>query len=398
MKLKISSVSSNWKKFQEKSTAKKELQHLKAKTVIESNTNLKRISTNYKTNQKASVDIKNINHKKDNTKNLLMSKKEVKVITDAESEKSKNNKPKKSLEENPIVNSDEINENYDYLSEKNLLLCVLNEVTKDYESEEFIPKFNSNCSGNIANVEADENSDESDSFFNTENEHFNNNTPILKLFKSFDKIEGCKVSKSSKQKVGKYVGIDCEMVGVGESGVKSILARVSIINYFGVLIYDEFVLPTDEVTDYRTNYSGITPELLKNGKDFNEVQNEVKEILKDKVIIGHSLKFDFKSLKLKFPSKTLRDTALYLPIKQYYLEHPENKTKNKQFGLKLKSPSLKFLGQHLLGIKGFQEDNGMGHNSIDDSRVSMLIYRKFKKEWENFCNAGLTNGKISNNT
>src|SRR5699024_8434209 len=53
------------------------------------------------------------------------------------------------------------------------------------------------------------------------------------------------------------VAIDCEMVGAGFAGNHSLLARVSIVNLFGHCIYDKFVKPLEEVTDYRTEVSGI---------------------------------------------------------------------------------------------------------------------------------------------
>lgn len=62
--------------------------------------------------------------------------------------------------------------------------------------------------------------------------------------------------------------MDCEMVGVGPKGEDSILARVSIVNHFGVCLYDTFVLPREKVTDYRTFVSGVTPENLATGKYF----------------------------------------------------------------------------------------------------------------------------------
>lgn len=58
------------------------------------------------------------------------------------------------------------------------------------------------------------------------------------------------------------------MVGVGEGGKDSILARVSVVNHFGQCVFDKFVKPREPVTDYRTHVSGIRPENLKNGKSF----------------------------------------------------------------------------------------------------------------------------------
>jgi RNA exonuclease 4 len=59
--------------------------------------------------------------------------------------------------------------------------------------------------------------------------------------------------------------MDCEMVGVGENGKESVLARVSIVNHFGHCIYDTFVKPTEKVTDYRTHVSGVRPADLAKG-------------------------------------------------------------------------------------------------------------------------------------
>lgn len=58
------------------------------------------------------------------------------------------------------------------------------------------------------------------------------------------------------------------MVGVGPTGEESIVARVSIVNQFGKCVYDKYVKPTQQVTDYRTAVSGIRPENLKQGGSF----------------------------------------------------------------------------------------------------------------------------------
>lgn len=41
-----------------------------------------------------------------------------------------------------------------------------------------------------------------------------------------------------KQDVDKIVALDCEMVGVGPSGYRSVLARVSIVNGQGDVLMD----------------------------------------------------------------------------------------------------------------------------------------------------------------
>jgi RNA exonuclease 4 len=56
------------------------------------------------------------------------------------------------------------------------------------------------------------------------------------------------------------------MVGVGPEGEESALARVSLVNYNGAVLMDDFVKPQERVTDFRTSVSGITPKHLVNGK------------------------------------------------------------------------------------------------------------------------------------
>ena len=56
---------------------------------------------------------------------------------------------------------------------------------------------------------------------------------------------------------GRYLALDCEMVGVGPEGSESSLARVSLVNYYGAIILYEFVRQRERVVDYRTAVSGV---------------------------------------------------------------------------------------------------------------------------------------------
>jgi RNA exonuclease 4 len=64
---------------------------------------------------------------------------------------------------------------------------------------------------------------------------------------------------------GKYLALDCEMVGVGIDGVESSLARVSLVNYHGVVMLDEFVRQRERVVDWRTEFSGVREGDMRNG-------------------------------------------------------------------------------------------------------------------------------------
>lgn len=56
---------------------------------------------------------------------------------------------------------------------------------------------------------------------------------------------------------GKFLALDCEMVGIGIDGSESSLARVSLVNFYGAIQLDEFVRQRERVVDYRTQFSGV---------------------------------------------------------------------------------------------------------------------------------------------
>lgn len=144
----------------------------------------------------------------------------------------------------------------------------------------------------------------------------------------------------------------------------NLLRRCSLVNYHGNIIYDEYVIPQEEVKDYRTSVSGITPAILREkGKDFKVVQKEVAALLKGKIIVGHALKNDLNALMLDHPGKLLRDTARYKPLKHEQTKQPQ---------------SLKFLAQKYLKriIQTGQ------HSSIEDAKAAMDLYKIHKNDWE----------------
>ncbi|KAI9475298.1 ribonuclease H-like domain-containing protein [Coemansia mojavensis] len=160
---------------------------------------------------------------------------------------------------------------------------------------------------------------------------------------------------------GRYLAMDCEMVGAGFKGCRSMLARVSIVNYYGHVILDTFVKPTEPVTDYRTWISGVRKSDLQTGREFAEVQQQVADLLKDRILVGHALKNDLAALMLTHPPLLIRDTAKYPPFKE-----------------KKSSQSLRKLAASVLHIT-IQEGE---HSSIVDAKTAMLLYRKVKTEWE----------------
>ncbi|KAG0269136.1 3'-5' exonuclease [Actinomortierella ambigua] len=170
-------------------------------------------------------------------------------------------------------------------------------------------------------------------------------------------------TETAKHKIGKYIGIDCEMVGVGPEGIQSALARVSLVNFYGVTVLDLYVRPQERVTDFRTAVSGITPRHLATATLFKDAQKQVADIIQDKVLVGHAIQNDLQALLLDHPQRLIRDTSKYKPFRAY---------------AKGKTPGLKKLASEILDIHIQQGQ----HSSVEDARVTMLLYRKHKDAWD----------------
>ncbi|KAM0474872.1 hypothetical protein ACHAPX_007393 [Trichoderma viride] len=168
---------------------------------------------------------------------------------------------------------------------------------------------------------------------------------------------------SSGVEIGKYVAIDCEMVGVGPGGHESALARISAVDFHGRQIYDSYVKPVERVTNWRTAVSGISQKEMRFARDFSEVQKEVDDIIKDRILIGHDIKHDLEALKLSHSPRNIRDTAKYPAFKKY------------GHGRK---PALKILAREILGI----EIQSGPHSSTEDARATMLLFRKHKSGFD----------------
>lgn len=123
-------------------------------------------------------------------------------------------------------------------------------------------------------------------------------------------------NEQKKNKLTKFLAMDCEMVGIGYNGDDHMLARVSIVNKFGDCVYDKFVKAREEVKDYRTSVSGVRKEDLLNGEDFSTVQKEVSELIKGRILVGHSLKNDLSVLFLSHAKRNIRDTSRYKPFRK----------------------------------------------------------------------------------
>jgi RNA exonuclease 4 len=169
-------------------------------------------------------------------------------------------------------------------------------------------------------------------------------------------------------KAGKYLSLDCEMVGTGPPPhTDDILARVSLVNFNGEQIYDSYVQKQagDTIEDYRTFVSGIKPGHMKAGyaRPFAEVVATVDKLLQNRILVGHALKKDLQVLTLSHAQRDIRDTSRYAKFRVESRGKP---------------PALRKLARSELGL----EIQTGEHSSIEDARATMMLFRKEKAGFE----------------
>jgi RNA exonuclease 4 len=145
------------------------------------------------------------------------------------------------------------------------------------------------------------------------------------------------------------------MVGVGpEPDEESALARVSFVNFNGEQVYD---------SDWRTAISGITRHKMREARSLEQVQLDASKILEGRILVGHAVRNDLEAVLLSHPRSDIRDTARHPPFRRLAGGG---------------SPRLKILASEILGI---EIQNG-AHSSVEDARVTMLLFQREKDAFE----------------
>lgn len=150
------------------------------------------------------------------------------------------------------------------------------------------------------------------------------------------------------------------------------LARVAVCDYRGQTVYDTFVQPTRDVTDYRTNTTGIGAANLDKGngaRAFKEVQEAVRDLLLNKIIVGHSLWNDLLVLGIPHPAIATRDVALYQPFR--------NDLPNQSIGL-----------QTLMWQLMRRRVQERTVDALENARATIDLYRSRATEWESAVSKG----------
>lgn len=156
-----------------------------------------------------------------------------------------------------------------------------------------------------------------------------------------------------------FLAIDCEMI---ETSFGDECARLSAVGENGKVVMDKIFKPLGDVVDLRTEYSGITEELLAGAEATSyEVVKELSQYAdQNTIFIGHSLENDFRAMKLMH-SRVVDTSLVYNKDAQY----PHKASLARLFEKYLKKPLR----------------NGIDpHNSIDDARAALdLVMHAMQK-------------------
>lgn len=153
------------------------------------------------------------------------------------------------------------------------------------------------------------------------------------------------------------VALDCEMVRIGHN--VSELARLSVIDYLtSEILIDTLVEPLNKVTDWRTQWSGITIESMRAAvlsgtalKGSPVARARLFDIIDEQtVIVGHALHHDFVALGIQH--RNVVDSAILAQ-------------KAVGFGAR-KQWALRVLCSEFLGIT-IQDHGNQGHDSVEDA-------------------------------
>lgn len=189
------------------------------------------------------------------------------------------------------------------------------------------------------------------------------------------------ITRNDEFQKGDLVAIDAEFVSLGaeeselrSDGTKVIinpahygLARVSVVTGYppkpGTPFIDDYIVTPEPITDYLTRFSGIEigdldPNVsTKPLTTLKAVYLKLRYLVDRGVkLVGHGLTKDFRIINIVVPPDQVIDTVELFHIPRQ------------------RKISLKFLAAFLLNL---EVQTGM-HNSIEDARTALALYRAYR--------------------
>ncbi len=163
-----------------------------------------------------------------------------------------------------------------------------------------------------------------------------------------------------------FVALDVETTGLDEK--RNEITEIGIVRFRkGVLVaeYSSLVKPKEKISEYVSNMTGITNEMVSHAPDFEEVVQEMLEFIGDDLVVGHNIKFDIGML----------DQAL-IRIDKPVLGNVVLDTLDIVSILNPTGSSFKL--SHLAKVYGVLEENV--HRAKDDSLMTANLYLRLVEE------------------
>lgn len=171
----------------------------------------------------------------------------------------------------------------------------------------------------------------------------------------------------NQEKQENYVCVDLETTGLNPKTDKIIeIGAVRVENGVRTEVFETFVNPACILPPKITELTGITDEELKGAPDIADVLPDFMEFLREDVLLGHSVLFDYSFIKKAAVNNRIKFERMgidTLKIARRFL--PE-----------LESRSLDFLcGHYAIPHKA--------HRALADAEATCLLYDRL---WESFGN------------
>lgn len=167
------------------------------------------------------------------------------------------------------------------------------------------------------------------------------------------------------KKTDTYVCIDLETTGLNPKTDRIIeIGAVKVENGVITDVFETFVSPGRTLEEYVVQLTGIKDEDLEGAPDIKEVLPQFLEFAGDKILLGHSVLFDFSFVKKAAVNQKLnfeREGIDTLKISRKYLTG-------------LESRSLGFLCE-------YYQIPHQAHRALEDAKATVMLYEKLTQQF-----------------
>lgn len=164
-----------------------------------------------------------------------------------------------------------------------------------------------------------------------------------------------------------YYSIDVECVATGKLHGDRAVAQVALVDQWENVILNIYVKPDKPITSYLYDLTGLTPEILENGKDLDEAKKMLLAALPaDCTLVGQNILMDVQWMGLKEGE----DFSGMQDLAGLFRVYNERFKGWSYHSLQHKAKCLLGLDHTTLGSKT--------HNAATDAIMSMRLYWLFR--------------------